>query len=183
MTTGWQTYVSENADTLLAIEEKDLLQIVSMISNTIDSDRTIWILGNGGSASLASHAVADFSKTVVGLGGRPARPIAVSEMLSLQSAFSNDDSFEEGFEKTLRIFARRSDLVIAISVSGTSPNIVRAIETSKALGLAVSAWTGLKGEGLKHSVDNLLLIPSLDYQIVENAQVAVMHWITKELSK
>lgn len=183
MATSWQKYVSENAETLLAIDEKALLQLASMIKDVIEEGRTIWILGNGGSASLSSHAVADFSKTVLGLGGRPARAIALSEMISLQSAFSNDNSFEEGFEKTLRMFAKRRDLVIAISVSGTSPNIVRALETSRTLGIAVSAWVGLKGNGLNDSVDNLLIIPSTDYQVVENAHVAIMHWITKELAK
>lgn len=143
----------------------------------------VWLIGNGGSASLASHAVADFSKTAKNLGGRGVRAIAPSEMLSLQSAYSNDLSFGEGFKETLASYLTPSDMVIAISVSGRSPNLVAALELAMSMGARTSAWVGAAGIGIEAITNNLTVIPSHDYQIVENVQIAIMHWVTKRLGE
>ena len=69
-----------------------------------------------------------------------------------------------------------------ISVSGRSPNLVKALEVANSLGMRSSAWVGTRGAGLVDKVEHLVVFDSDDYQIVENAQVSLMHWITKELA-
>jgi len=179
---AWQSYVAENARVLNLVEEGILGATAKTFKDVGFAGGTVWVLGNGGSASLASHAVADFSKTVQGLGGSPVKTLAPSEMISLQTAYSNDTSFSEGFASTLRTYGSKLDAVLIISVSGRSPNLVNALEVANLMGMSTCAWVGIRGAGLAGSVDHLVVFDSDDYQIVENAQVSLMHWITKELA-
>lgn len=179
---AWQSYVAENARVLSLVDEGLLRETAATFKRVGTSGGTIWVLGNGGSASLASHAVADFSKTVQGLGGSPVKTLAPSEMVSLQTAYSNDTNFTEGFASTLKTYGSSSDGVLVISVSGRSPNLVNALEVANSLGMRSSAWVGTRGAGLVDKVEHLVVFDSDDYQIVENAQVSLMHWITKELA-
>lgn len=179
---SWENYVSENARVLSLVDQDLITKTVRRIREVSSAGGTVWVLGNGGSASLASHAVADFSKTIKGLGGSPVKTIAPSEMVSLQSAYANDTNFTEGFASTLKIYGSGLDLVLVISVSGRSPNLVNALEVAKSKGMNSCAWVGTKGAGLVDLVDNLVVFDSDDYQIVENAQVSLMHWITKEMA-
>jgi phosphoheptose isomerase len=180
---AWQSYVAENARVLNLVDEDILSETAQAFREVGSTGGTVWVLGNGGSASLASHAVADFSKTVQGLGGAPVKTLAPSEMISLQTAYSNDTNFAEGFASTLKTYGTERDAVLIISVSGRSPNLVNALEVAKSMGMTSSAWVGIRGSGLASSVDHLVVFDSDDYQIVENAQVSLMHWITKELAK
>lgn len=179
---AWQSYVAENARVLSLVDEGVLQETAVTFKNVGTSDGTIWVLGNGGGASLASHAVADFSKTVQGLGGSPVKTLAPSEMVSLQTAYSNDTNFTEGFASTLKTYGSSLDTVLVISVSGRSPNLLNAIDVANSMGMRTSAWVGVRGAGLRDSVDHLVVFDSDDYQIVENAQVSLMHWITKKLA-
>lgn len=179
---AWQNYVSENARVLSLVDEGILQEMAMTFKKVGTSGGTIWVLGNGGSASLASHAVADFSKTVQGLGGSPVKTLAPSEMVSLQTAYSNDTNFTEGFASTLKTYGSSLDAVLVISVSGRSPNLLNALDAAKSMGMRTTAWVGTRGAGLSDSVDHLVVFDSDDYQIVENAQVSLMHWITKELA-
>lgn len=179
---AWKSYVAENERVLNLVDESILVDTATTFKKVASAGGTLWVLGNGGSASLASHAVADFSKTVQGLGGEPVRTLAPSEMISLQTAYANDTDFSEGFATTLRNYASKQDMVLIISVSGRSPNLVNAIEEAKSIGMRSSAWVGSRGAGLAGLVDHLLVLDSDDYQIVENAQVSLMHWITKVLA-
>jgi D-sedoheptulose 7-phosphate isomerase len=178
----WQSYVSENARVLSLVDQGLIKETVKCIQDVALAEGIVWVLGNGGSASLASHAVADFSKTVHGLGGSPVRTLAPSEMISLQTAYSNDMEFTEGFASTLRTYGSHGDAVLVISVSGRSLNMVKALEVAKSIGMQTCAWVGTRGAGLEVLVDNLVVFDSDDYQVVENAQVSLMHWVTKKLA-
>jgi phosphoheptose isomerase len=179
---AWQNYVAENSRVLNLVDEDILGAMVITFKDVGSAGGTLWVLGNGGSASLASHAVADFSKTVQGLGGLPLKTLAPSELVSLQTAYSNDTSFAVGFASTLRTYGSKLDAVLIISVSGRSPNLVNAVEVAKSMGMSTCAWVGTRGAGLAGSVDHIVVFDSDDYQIVENAQVSLMHWITKALA-
>lgn len=178
----WKSYVAENARVLSLVDERILQATAATFKRVGTSGGTIWVLGNGGSASLASHAVADFSKTVQGLGGLPVKTLAPSEMVSLQTAYSNDTSFAEGFASTLKTYGDSLDAVLVISVSGRSPNLLNSLEMANSMGMRTAAWVGTRGSGLEGKVEHLVVFDSDDYQIVENAQVSLMHWITKELA-
>ena len=177
----WDSYVSANNAAMAALGKTELLQILDLLRDTRAKSGTLWVLGNGGSASLASHSVADFSKTAQGLGSNPLRTLAPSEMVALQSAFSNDTSFEYGLASTLDMYLGPDDSILVFSVSGKSPNLLNAIKLAKSKGVGIAAVVGKAAQNLESECDVVLSIASGDYQIVENVQLAVMHWLTKNL--
>jgi D-sedoheptulose 7-phosphate isomerase len=182
MNMAWDEYVNANMKVLQQVDESDIADLLSFLEGIRKVGGTLWILGNGGNASLASHASADFSKTVNGLGGLPLKSVALSDLVALQTAFSNDESFEDGFGRSLRLLAKPEDGVLLFSVSGTSPNLLAAVKTAKELGLRVGAVVGSGGANPSQKPDCLLVLASSDYQVVENAQVSIMHWLTKRLA-
>ena len=178
----WDNYIGENLDALRGIGEAQISEFVRHLRELRQRGQRLWILGNGGSASTASHAAGDFGKTAKRLQERPLNAFALSEMVALQTAYSNDVSFEEGFASTLRDFSEQGDAIWIISVSGSSPNLLRAVEQARRDEVKILSVVGRKGSALSDASDAGIVIDSLDYQVVENIQLILMHWFTKELS-
>lgn len=141
------------------------------------------MIGNGGSASTSSHAVVDFNKTV-GVHGLPVlRTIAISEMVSLTTAISNDIDFGSSFSHPLKSFLQDGDSILVLSVSGTSPNLVNAMRLAREQKCNVFAIFGEQGVVNASLCDSLVIIPTPDYQVVENVTLFIIHWLTKYLSE
>lgn len=178
----WDDYIGENLDALRSIGEDQISVFVRHLRELRQTGKRLWILGNGGSASTASHAAGDFGKTAKRLDERPLNAFALSEMVALQTAYSNDVSFEEGFASTLRDFSEKGDAIWIISVSGSSANLLRAVEQARRDAVKILSVVGRKGKALSDASDAGMVIDSSDYQVVENIQLILMHWFTKELS-
>lgn len=178
---GWKHYIKENFEAMDGISERVVARFENVLADVRRDGGTVWVLGNGGSASTASHAAGDFGKTAKAMGSKPLLTLAPSEMTALQSAYANDVNFESAFAETLDDFLRPVDLVWIISVSGTSPNLLAAVDVAMSKGVKTAATVGTRGSTLADSVDVGVVIPSDDYQVVENVQLALMHWLTKSL--
>lgn len=178
----WDEYIRENLDALRGISEAEISSFTQHLRELRQRGKRLWILGNGGSASTASHAAGDFGKTAKRLDERPLNAFALSEMVALQTAYSNDVSFEEGFASTLRDFSEEGDAIWIISVSGSSPNLLRAVEQARRNDVTILSVVGRRGYSLSEASDVGIVIDSSDYQVVENIQLILMHWFTKELS-
>lgn len=181
MSETFQDYLQANTDALQGVDEVLLSRFINGLRSVRSAGGSILIAGNGGSAATASHAVADFVKTVEGFGGATLKSLALSEMTSLQTALGNDIEFAEGYAFTLRRFATKADGVLIISVSGTSPNLLRAAEAAAEIGIPVFSMVGSRGRALAEASDYAIIIPSNDYQVVENAHLTLVHWIAKTL--
>lgn len=178
----WNRYLDSNDSSLRKINPEKINLFIDHLRRVRDSKGKVWVLGNGGSASLASHAVADFGKTVKQGGATPIFTIAGSEFVSMQTAYANDLSFESGFSSMLRDFGATQDAVWIVSVSGQSPNLLSAVDAAREKGMCVLSTVGQRGEELARESDVGILIDSNDYQVVENAHLVLMHWFTKALS-
>lgn len=143
----------------------------------------IWVLGNGGSASTASHAIADFSKTSKQFGAPPLLAFAPSEMVALQTAYANDDSFLSATAQTLADYGSEGDVVWIISVSGTSPNLLQAESVAREKGMSVCVTVGLRGSEISKRSDAGIIVASDDYQVVENVHLCILHFLVKKLSE
>jgi D-sedoheptulose 7-phosphate isomerase len=174
-------YVELNQKALGEIPRSAIDRFTEGLSAVRLRDGTLWVAGNGGSAASASHAVADFGKTVTGNGSSALRTIALSEMVAMQTAFSNDDSFESAFALSLRNYAKKGDAVMILSVSGLSPNLLAASRVAMDMGLTLFSIVGLRGKDLAAISDFALTVDSNDYQVVENAQMSLIHWFVKVL--
>jgi D-sedoheptulose 7-phosphate isomerase len=177
----FESYVLEHSAALEKVSQVTLGRFSQTLSAVRDSGETLWIAGNGGSSATASHAVADFTKTVTQAGKRGIKAIALSEMVSLQTAFANDVSFIDAMSETLKLVGRKGDALLLFSVSGSSSNLLKAAESASGIGMQVLSMVGKNGAPLAKLSSESIVLDSDDYQVVENLHVTLMHWMVKEL--
>ena len=181
-----QKYVREAHATLdapyfLTAVEK----IAALFLRARAEDRTIFFFGNGGSASTASHFVTDIAKVSGGTQGhgpgKRYRCLSLNDNVPGLTAWANDTSYAEVFVGPLRALAQKGDVVVAISGSGNSPNVLEAVRTAKAMGLATIGLTGMGGGKLKEMVDVALVVPSNSMQHTEDMHLITCHVLTAYL--
>jgi D-sedoheptulose 7-phosphate isomerase len=165
---------------LAAIEAIDLAKVEQAIEwfrQARASGRTIFVCGNGGSASTASHFVCDMVKGAS--FGRPSRfrIQALTDSLATITAYANDVSYEAVFAEQLKNFARPGDLVMAISGSGNSPNVIRAVEYANSIGCRTLALTGRDGGRLGAIAQLNLQVPVPHMGRIEDAHLIICHMI------
>jgi D-sedoheptulose 7-phosphate isomerase len=168
-----QNYVLESVNTT------KLAEFIEGLREIRASDGILWVAGNGGACSTASHTAVDFNKTTLGFGNRPLKTVAISDMSALTTAFSNDIDFSESISGPLDILASSNDGLLLLSVSGTSPNILRALETALVSQITTFCIFGEKGKEVAATSKYSIVLESSDYQIVENAQMTLIHWLAK----
>jgi phosphoheptose isomerase len=176
----FEEYADAHLELLKMIESDDLVESFKILNDLLQDGGTLWVAGNGGSSSSASHASADFTKTIR-RNGRSLRTISLSDFVALNSAYSNDISFEENFQESLKALAKSGDALLIISVSGMSANLVNCFNAAQEMGLKTISLVGVRGAEIRTKSDAGVLIPSDDYQIVENIHMMIIHWFTKML--
>ncbi len=136
-------------------------------------------MGNGGSAATASHFANDLTRSTQQNAGPPLRAFSLSDNVPQLTAWANDDCYEQSFAGQLRAYARKGDILVAISASGNSPNIVAVAEEARKMGLAVIALGGFGGGRLKDLADVALVMDSYDYGQVESAHLVLVHLLSR----
>ena len=129
-----ERYLKEVVEMVDALPREKIWQVVQAIQETRDRNGQVFILGNGGSAALASHMATDLAKTSIVPGVRRIRAISLADNVSLITAWANDTSYEDVFAEQLTNLLQSGDLVIAVSGSGNSSNVLRAVKAAKARG-------------------------------------------------
>ena len=152
-------------------------QCADMIMQAHVDDKQIFVFGNGGSASLASHFANDIGKGSVIDGIRRFRIMCLNDNVSVMTAYANDLGYSSVYVEQLANLMNEGDLVIAISASGNSPNVVRAIEYAKKNGAKTVGWTGMGGGKFVSLVDCLICVKSNIYGPIEDVHCMVNHAI------
>ncbi len=167
------------------MDRVDLGQVASFIAElerAYQDDRQVFIIGNGGSAGTASHMACDLAKTVLGRrpdrGKRRFRVMSLTDNVPLITAIGNDVGYEHVFTEQLAVFARRGDLLVAITGSGNSPNVVNAVRTAREMGLRTTGMLGFDGGEVLPMLDTPLLIPDFSYGFVEDLHMVLDHLVT-----
>ena len=155
-----------------------LERIARLVEATRAAGRFVWVCGNGGSAASAAHVGCDFGKTAAVKGRKPLKAISLCDNTAFMTAIGNDLSFDETFSRQLENVAVRGDLVLLISGSGNSPNLLRAAKLARAKGAKVVSLLGFDGGKLKALSDEFLLVPSDQYGVVEDLHMAIAHVLT-----
>jgi D-sedoheptulose 7-phosphate isomerase len=180
-----QALISSHIDSVgSALKELDLnavQRIVQIFRDVRDSRGTIYIAGNGGSASTASHWVNDLGKATKRSGRLPIRVMSLSDNVSWFSALGNDEGYDRVFSGQLENFANQGDVLVCISASGNSPNLIQAVEVASRRKVKTVALLGFDGGALKGLVDEAVVIKSQKgaYELVEDAHSIVCHAITR----
>ena len=174
-------YVEHMQGVLRALDCAAIDRVAALVFAAWRDDRQVFVLGNGGSAATASHYVTDFVKTASVEGERRLRAHSLVDNFPLSTAIGNDLDFEQIFEYPLAAWSRRGDVLIAISGSGTSPNVVRACRFAKQHGLVLVALTGFEGGTIAAMADVHVNVPSDNYGPIEDLHMSIGHIVTQSL--
>lgn len=170
-----ETYWRELATITASIPYAALTRVAEALLECQRQDRTIFVLGNGGSAATASHFACDLAKGTQTPGQRPFRVIPLTDNVPLLTAWGNDSSYERVFAEQLATLVRERDIVVIISASGNSPNVLRAAAVANERGAITIAWTGESGGRLAPLVDIVVRVPLSSMEQVEDAHLIIAH--------
>ena len=175
---GWmQAYCQQQKAATDSIPVQQVGRVVEMFAAALKEDRQIFVFGNGGSAANASHFITDLGKGASDKMGRRFRCMSLNECVSWMTALGNDYAYEDIFVRQLENYARPGDLVMTMSVSGNSPNLVKAFEWCKRNGVKTIAMVGGKRGRLAELADEVLVIGSEHYGRVEDSHMQICHLI------
>jgi len=176
------SYLKRVIEAVESIKLAELADLASVIDRTVLSHGHIFFIGNGGSATTASHYVNDLVMAYA-RANRVLRSSSLTDNPSLVTGIANDYSFLEIFEYQLKALAQPGDLVIAISASGNSPNLLRAINYAKSSGIRTAAVLGFDGGKLKDCAEFVVHVTTQldDYGPAEDAHLVVNHAIASLL--
>jgi D-sedoheptulose 7-phosphate isomerase len=155
-----ERYLGEMERALRATSREDVRRVVGALFDAWRWDKTVWIIGNGGSAATASHMMNDLCKCTLVEGQRRFRAIALTDNVPLMTAIANDIEYAEIFAEQLRTHLRSGDVVVALSGSGNSPNIVRAVAFAKEQGALTIGLCGMPGGALAKLADLRVIFPA-----------------------
>lgn len=185
MQTYIKNFTKRVTEALNDLPHDEIAKAIGIIQATYERNGRIYIFGNGGSLAIATHWVSDFNKTVFAHHlDRPTRRFQAIRLPSTESeltAWANDIGYEMVFAGPLKNYIQESDTVIAISSSGTSPNIIKAVEVAKEHKVPVIGLSGFSGGRLNELADAKILVPtkSGEYEVVESVHGTVLHLVTK----
>jgi D-sedoheptulose 7-phosphate isomerase len=185
-TPGLEAYTKRYLDEAKAALAEPYLQeamhrIVPLLVRARREGRTVFFFGNGGSASTAAHFVVDISKVAARGPGRRIKCVGLADNIPTMTAWGNDSDYSVIFSEQLKILAEKGDVVVAISGSGNSPNVLKAVEAAKEIGASTIGLTGIGGGKLKTMVDVPVVVPSNSMQHTEDVHVSLLHLLTAYL--
>jgi D-sedoheptulose 7-phosphate isomerase len=151
-----------------------LLDVIKLISHTFEAGNKLFFFGNGGSAADAQHLAAEFVNRYV-MDRPPLPAIALTTDASVLTSVSNDFAFNEIFAKQIRALGKERDVAIGITTSGNSPNVVKAFEVAKEMGIKTIALTGNDGGIIGKMADFPLIVPSTSTPRIQEAHILIGH--------
>jgi len=157
----------------------EIEEVAMELIRAYEQDRTVFLFGNGGSAALASHFACDLGKGTIVDHKRHKRfrVLALTDNMPLMTAWANDSCYENVFSEQLSNFVRPDDIAFAISGSGNSPNVLRALEFARDAGAVNIGLTGFQGGAMKDLCHPCIVIPADNMQIIEDLHLSVTHAI------
>jgi D-sedoheptulose 7-phosphate isomerase len=152
-------------------------QIIEKLRTALKEEKNVYVFGNGGSASNSSHFATDLGKGSSDKVGKRFRVLSLSDNVSWMTALGNDYSYEDIFVGQLQNYGRAGDIALGISVSGNSPNCVKALEWAKKNGLRTIALVGAKRGRMAEIAEQSIVINDTHYGRVEDAQMGICHML------
>ena len=160
-----------------SLDREEINAAMNALLDAYEADATVYVFGNGGSSATASHMVCDFNKGTCAELEKKFRFVCLNDNVPWLMAIANDKSFEDIFVDQLRGHLKPTDMVLAISGSGNSHNVVKAVEYAKEVGAKVIAMTGYQGGKIRKMADYYLHAPVDDMQITEDLHMTNDHMI------
>jgi D-sedoheptulose 7-phosphate isomerase len=168
-------YLSKLSVLLAAIDTAQVSHVVELLLECWRSDRRLVFCGNGGSGSTSTHMVCDFQKNIYLEGGKPFEVVALTDSPALLLAWGNDTDFTNVFAGQARTWLRKDDILVAISGSGNSQNVLEAVKVAKEVGATTVGLCGYGGGKLAEASDIALVADLRNMQLVEDVHMILCH--------
>jgi D-sedoheptulose 7-phosphate isomerase len=169
------SYFQKVAAVLPAIPAEPVEQIIATLRQARANGQRIFVFGNGGSSANASHIVNDMIKSTIQPGRPRMKLICLSDNVPTLTAYANDVGYDIVYSEPLASLAEPGDVVIALSGSGNSPNVLRAMDVAQEMGLTRVGLTGRDGGKLKDQCDICVIVPNDSMQVIEDAHLVILH--------
>jgi len=160
-----------------SIRVDGVAQVIEKLRVALKEERQIFVFGNGGSAANCSHFATDLGKGASDKVGRRFRVMSLNDNVSWMTALANDYSYEDVFVGQLQNYGKPGDIALSLSVSGNSPNCVKALEWAKNNGLRTIALVGAKRGRMAEIAEQVIVINDTHYGRVEDAQMGICHLV------
>jgi len=170
-----EEYLATVARLVEAVPETQVGRLADLLEAAWRDGRRVLLMGNGGSSATASHIVNDLQKCLHLECGRPLKTLCLSDCTPLLMAWGNDTEFANVFAPQVDCWAEPGDLVIGISGSGNSPNVIQAIEAANAKGAKTFGLTGFRGGKLAGTAQECIIVPSDNMQQIEDLHMILLH--------
>ena len=180
-------YLRRVQDELDRLDQADIQNWADLIYDAWENERTVYLFGNGGSGTTATHICEDFAKSTLheedlkDESKKRLRILSLTDNLGWIMAVGNDIGYDQIFVQQLMNFGREGDLVIAISGSGNSPNVLTAVDWANRHGLITFGLTGYDGGKLREMQQHGLHVPLNDMGMVESLHLVVSHWVLNDV--
>lgn len=171
-----QAHFERLRDVIAAVPYEQIDAVAEILYRAYLNDKQVFVMGNGGSAATASHFASDLSKNTVVAGRRRFRAICLNDNLPVITALANDLGYESVFVEQMRNLLRPGDVVIVVTGSGNSPNIIEALKYARSCSATTIAFLGFDGGKAKALVDAYIHIECNDYGLVEDVHYALGHF-------
>jgi D-sedoheptulose 7-phosphate isomerase len=172
-----ETYLTELQQAVAALSAELIEQIIDILLDCARASNKVFICGNGGSASTASHFACDLAKNTIVMGAPAFRVIALTDNMALMTAWANDTNYDNVFAAQLNPLVEPGDVVIGISCSGNSGNVLNAMAVARHHGAVTIGFTGDEGGQLKEMVDVCIQAPSPLIEQQEDIHLILEHCI------
>ncbi len=176
---SWKGYVQEYTrqvhEALEAVPASALDDAYRLISTAVQENRRVFVAGNGGSAAIADHLCCDWTKGTHTPGLVPLRTQSLASNVPMLTAIANDFGYDAVFSRQLEMLGSAGDVLLLISSSGNSPNIVTAVAAARQMGISTIGFTGFAGGALAREADVSLHVPYANYGLVEDCHQILMH--------
>ena len=180
-----EKYITHLQDVINKLNLEDVRKSIDVIMEAYHANKQIFVIGNGGSASTASHLACDLGKGTSVEGKKRFRVISLTDNVATMTAWSNDVSYEDVFVEQLKNLVNADDVVLGISASGNSENVILAMEYAVNTGCRTVGWSGIGGGRLAKICDVNVVVDSNEYGPVEDVHLVLNHilhaWIREEL--
>ncbi len=175
------SYFTEISKMLMSISMPDLCRVLNLLEQAYIEGHRIFIMGNGGSAATASHFALDLSKNTIMPGVPRLKAISLTDHVPLLTAWSNDTAYEHAFSEQLANMLEPGDVVIGISTSGNSLNVINALLFARQMQASTIGLLGAKGGRIKDLADAFILAPGQNIEQEEDAHLILAHIITRHM--
>lgn len=174
-------YLDAVTELLAQVSREDIHKVADLVVDAYKSGKQVFLMGNGGSAATASHVACDLQKGINCAGDKKFKVMSVTDNIPLIMAWANDYDYSDIFAEQIATFVQPGDLVIGISGSGNSPNVIKGIELANEKGAVTVGLCGFKGGKLAQTAHHSVVVASDNMQYIEDIHMILGHLIFRYL--